>query len=164
MAPGISGSPTRLITMSQAFLFCSDRWPPDVWKPHTSDYVAADVFYLKNGSWILGSPTRLTTLPQAFFVVCFCIGMFSWQACLLESFCFVLQVCKPTVLVGELFLQTTNKIRLAFLPRALAARLLYAFGLSIYNWLSGPGALRKPPLPHGARPGLLGGSRNDPEP
>ena len=36
--------------------------------------------------------------------------------------------------------------------------------LSINNWLSGLGALTNPPLPHGARPELLGGSRNDPVP
>ena len=41
---------------------------------------------------------------------------------------------------------------------------MYNYIISIYNWLSGPGALAQPPLLYGARPGLLGVSRNGPPP
>ena len=44
MAPGISGSPTRLTTLPHAFCLCQ-----------------------KNGPDYFGSPTRLIVLPQAFF-------------------------------------------------------------------------------------------------
>ena len=43
-APGISGSPSRLTTLPQAFFF-SEKWPPYFWKPLTADYVAAGAFF-----------------------------------------------------------------------------------------------------------------------